>query len=191
MRKGPMRMTSSLEISKMASSGVSVVATDDVLLQDKRMDDAQGFHTVSLDEHLPSCPARKKKQPRRVLHCSDGIYEEFSTDEEDEVDEPTVDPKTLTWGPYLWFYTTFMAGRGLAACDFLGEKLAWFFGITSPKYQYAIDEYERMKRQDKEEQEEAEREAEAERTRANQQEAEKVNDMEGGATATQAEQVEC
>eukprot|EP00058_Branchiostoma_floridae_P004607 XP_002590095.1 hypothetical protein BRAFLDRAFT_123465 [Branchiostoma floridae] len=174
-------------------------------------DDTQGFHTVSLDEHLPSCPAhKKKKKPRRVLHCSDGIYEEFSTDEEDEVDEPTVDPKTLTWGPYLWFYTTFVAGRGLAdsvgrvwycliscqcifsvACDFLGEKLAWFFGITSPKYQYAIDEYERMQRQDKEEQEEAEREAEAERQRANQQAAEQVNDMEGGATATKAEQVEC
>ncbi|XP_019627532.1 PREDICTED: protein FAM177A1-like [Branchiostoma belcheri] len=186
-------MTSPPEITKMASSGVSVVATDDVLLQDKRMDDAQGFHTVSLDEHLPDCPAHKKKQPRRVLHCSDGIYEEYSTDEEDETDtqQPEVDPKTLTWGPYLWFYTTFVASRGLAACDFLGEKLAWFFGITSPKYQYAIDEYERMQRQDKEEQEEAEREAEAERQRANQQAAEQVNDMEGGATATKAEQVEC
>jgi FAM177 family len=29
------------------------------------------------------------------------------------------------------------------AADFCGEKLAWFFGITSPKYQYAIDEYYR------------------------------------------------
>lgn len=32
-----------------------------------------------------------------------------------------------------------------SAADYLGEKLAWFFGITSPKYQYAIDEYEKMK----------------------------------------------
>ena len=32
-----------------------------------------------------------------------------------------------------------------AAADFLGEKLAWFFGITAPKYQYIIDEYHKMK----------------------------------------------
>ena len=32
-----------------------------------------------------------------------------------------------------------------AAADFCGEKLAWFFGITSPKYQYYIDEYNHMK----------------------------------------------
>lgn len=31
------------------------------------------------------------------------------------------------------------------AADFCGEKLAWFFGITTPKYQSAIDEYHRMK----------------------------------------------
>ena len=32
----------------------------------------------------------------------------------------------------------------LLAADTCGEKLAWFFGITSPKYQYAIDEYKRL-----------------------------------------------
>ena len=32
-----------------------------------------------------------------------------------------------------------------AVADFLGEKLAWFFGITTPKYQYIIDEYHRIK----------------------------------------------
>jgi hypothetical protein len=29
--------------------------------------------------------------------------------------------------------------------DSCGEKLAWFFGITTPKYQHAIDEYYRLK----------------------------------------------
>jgi hypothetical protein len=29
--------------------------------------------------------------------------------------------------------------------DTCGEHLAWFFGITTPKYQYAIDEYYRLK----------------------------------------------
>lgn len=33
------------------------------------------------------------------------------------------------------------------AADFLGEKLAWFFGITTPKYQYIIDEYHRLKKE--------------------------------------------
>ena len=31
--------------------------------------------------------------------------------------------------------------------DYCGEKLAWFLGITSPKYQSAIDEYNRIKKQ--------------------------------------------
>lgn len=31
------------------------------------------------------------------------------------------------------------------AAEFLGEKLASFFGITTPKYQYVIDEYYRLK----------------------------------------------
>ena len=32
----------------------------------------------------------------------------------------------------------------ITACDFVGEKLAYFLGITSPKYQYAINEYNRL-----------------------------------------------
>ena len=31
----------------------------------------------------------------------------------------------------------------LSYCDFFGEKLAWFFGITSPKYYYELEEYKR------------------------------------------------
>jgi hypothetical protein len=35
----------------------------------------------------------KKKVPRRLIYCSDGVLEEYSTDEEEEVPpEPTVDP---------------------------------------------------------------------------------------------------
>ena len=30
-------------------------------------------------------------------------------------------------------------------CDYLGEKLAWFFGITTPRYGYVVEEWERMK----------------------------------------------
>lgn len=34
-----------------------------------------------------------------------------------------------------------------AVCDYMGEKLASLFGITTPKYQYAIDEYYRIKKE--------------------------------------------
>ena len=33
------------------------------------------------------------------------------------------------------------------ATDSCGEKLAWLLGITSPKYQYAIDEFHRLKKE--------------------------------------------
>jgi len=32
----------------------------------------------------------------------------------------------------------------VSAADYCGEKLAWFFGITSPKYQYVLDEYNKQ-----------------------------------------------
>lgn len=40
-----------------------------------------------------------------------------------------------------------IASDSLAACDYLGERMASLFGITSAKYQYAIDEYYRMKKE--------------------------------------------
>lgn len=42
----------------------------------------------------PEQPIKKKKVPRKLIHCSDGVLEEYSTDEEEEVKppEPTVNP---------------------------------------------------------------------------------------------------
>ena len=42
-------------------------------------------------------PQKKKKVPRRILHFSDGILEEYSTDEEEETKplQPVVDPVIL------------------------------------------------------------------------------------------------
>ncbi|XP_020357005.1 protein FAM177A1 isoform X1 [Oncorhynchus kisutch] len=51
----------------------------------------------------------------------------------------------------------------LSVCDYLGERMASLFGITSPKYQYAIDEYYRMKKEEEEEEEENRLSEEAER----------------------------
>ncbi|KAI1897802.1 hypothetical protein AGOR_G00087020 [Albula goreensis] len=51
----------------------------------------------------------------------------------------------------------------VSACDYLGEKMATALGITSPKYQYAIDEYYRAKKEEEEEEEENRMSEEAER----------------------------
>ncbi|XP_053445662.1 protein FAM177A1-like [Nycticebus coucang] len=95
--------------------------------------------------------------------------EEYSTDE-DEVDGlekkdvlPTVDPTKLTWGPYLRFYKLWAATSTLSVCDFLGEKIASVLDISTPKYQYAIDEYYWMKKEEEEEAAENRMSEEAER----------------------------
>ncbi|XP_078728249.1 protein FAM177A1-like isoform X2 [Lampetra fluviatilis] len=119
------------------------------------------MEAVDLGESGASDEKKKRRErvPRRIIHFASGeTMEEYSTDEEEEEEiskqlaAPT-DPAKLTWGPYLWFYL-FKTGTGtLAVCDFVGEKLADLFGITTAKYQYAIDEYNRSKEEEEEEME--------------------------------------
>lgn len=52
---------------------------------------------------------------------------------------------SLQWLPWIWYYLALTFTKTFSAADTCGEKLAWFFGITSPKYQSAIDEYYRAK----------------------------------------------
>ncbi|XP_077320836.1 protein FAM177A1 [Lithobates pipiens] len=112
---------------------------------------------------------KKKKIPRRIIHFASGeTMEEYSTDEEEELQEkkdllPTRDPSKLTWGPYLWFYMLRVATSTLSVCDFLGEKIASVLGVSTPKYQYAIDEYYRMQKEVEEEEEENEMSERAEK----------------------------
>lgn len=49
----------------------------------------------------------------------------------------------MTWGP--WFaYKAWSAGStALAACDYVGESLASFLGITTPKYYFELEEYKK------------------------------------------------
>jgi hypothetical protein len=68
------------------------------------------YNTLRTPEHP------KKRTPRRILHFSDGILEEYSTDEEEaaereaveekkkrEKEKTVVDPRTLRWLPWmLW-----------------------------------------------------------------------------------------
>ncbi|XP_054826170.1 protein FAM177A1 [Eublepharis macularius] len=125
----------------------------------------KGFENVEL-----GVIGKKKKIPRRVIHFASGeTMEEYSTDEEEDEQQerkdllPSVDPTTLTWGPYLWFHMLRVATSTLSVCDFLGEKIASVLGISTPKYQYAIDEYYRMKKEEEEEEEENKLSEEAER----------------------------
>ncbi|MEQ2305876.1 hypothetical protein AMECASPLE_002467 [Ameca splendens] len=137
------------------------------------------FETVEITE----CTAGKVKVPRRIIHFANGdIMEEFSTDEDEEEEQKAVkqevvavDTSKLTWGPYFWFHMWRVATSTISVCDFMGEKLASLFGITTPKYQYAIDEYYRIKKEEEEEEEENRLAEEAERTFAAQRRGEQEN----------------
>ncbi|CAN9502571.1 unnamed protein product [Ophioblennius macclurei] len=118
------------------------------------------------------------KVPRRTIYFASGeTMEEYSTDEEEE-EEPVkkevshVDSSKLPWGPYFWFQMWRMATSTISVCDYMGERLASLFGITSSKYQYAIDEYYRIKKEEEEEEEENRLAEEAERNFAEQRKAE-------------------
>ncbi|XP_047201874.1 protein FAM177A1 [Girardinichthys multiradiatus] len=137
------------------------------------------FETVEITE----CTAGKVKVPRRIIHFANGdIMEEFSTDDDEEEEQKAVkqeviavDTSKLTWGPYFWFHMWRVATSTISVCDFMGEKLASLFGITTPKYQYAIDEYYRIKKEKEEEEEEDRLAEEAERTFAAQRRGEQEN----------------
>ncbi|XP_068198635.1 protein FAM177A1-like isoform X2 [Antennarius striatus] len=133
------------------------------------------FERVELGElHKTEEQKQREKAPRRIIHFSSGeTMEEYSTDEEEGEEKepewtdllsPPVDASKLTWGPYVWFHMWRAATSTVSACDYLGERMASFFGITSAKYQYAIDEYYRMKKEREEEKEENRLSEEAERS---------------------------
>ncbi|XP_011171424.3 protein FAM177A1 [Solenopsis invicta] len=95
------------------------------------------------------CKRKLGKKPKRILHFSDGVMEEYSS--EDEVDTPKnnktvsqIDTKNMNWLPWAWYQTTYLSSKMLDGCDYVGECLANFFGITAPKYQFEINEFYRL-----------------------------------------------
>lgn len=50
----------------------------------KNATEVENNKEVQNKEAEPTVPIKRKKVPRRVIHFSDGIVEEFSTDSEDE-----------------------------------------------------------------------------------------------------------
>lgn len=146
-----------LSPAKMPQSNVPVMARP---LEDVNLNSPVHRGVNRTDGPSPEDPVPKPKRvPRRVIHCSDGVIEEYSTDEEqDQIDlakqsqvaNPRPDPKSLAWMPWMIHHTWFAGATVLSYCDFFGEKLAWFFGITSPKYYYEIEEFKRMEEEEKE-----------------------------------------
>lgn len=112
-------------------------------------EEKSSFTEVNLSE------IERKKLPKRLVYFSDGVLEEYSTDE-DELDgeisdtQPLVDPQTLPWVPYFGYLIWWLGSRTLAVCDYLGENLAWFLGITTPKFQYELDQYEKIVKEEEE-----------------------------------------
>ncbi|XP_038212773.1 protein FAM177A1-like isoform X2 [Zerene cesonia] len=80
-------------------------------------------------------------RPIRIIHFSDGV--------EEEIEEDTVDESLLSWAPWFSYYAWKSGSKVLNAVDYAGESLANFFGITTPKYQIEINEYERMEEEKK------------------------------------------
>lgn len=100
----------------------------------------------------------KKRLPRRIIHFASGeVIEEYSTEEEEEEEEDqridfrNVDTTQMSWITYIQFWIIRVATTAFYTCDFLGGKLANLFGLNSPKYQYAIDEYNRAQEEDSDE----------------------------------------
>jgi len=103
----------------------------------------------------------KKRVPKRILHFSDGVLEEYSTDEEEREERKreaetitnnitAVNTAEMSWIPWLMYLAWMTASSGLSVCDNVGEKLAWWLGITSPKYYYEIQEAKRMLKEEEE-----------------------------------------
>lgn len=57
----------------------------------------------------------------------------------------------MGWGPWLIYKALRTGNTTLSACDYVGEAIASFLGITTPKYQFEIEEYRRIEEERKKE----------------------------------------
>jgi len=103
---------------------------------------------------------RKLKRKKKLHFRSDFVGNTSSSDEDDAVRSKKVvasirnrNPADLGWMMWFWYYVVMASVSIFHGAEFCGEKLAGFFGVTSPKYQYAITEYRRMKNEKREEEE--------------------------------------
>lgn len=157
-----------IRLSDMASSDYQTIdrpmaAADGVPLEGER---------VSFRDPDRDPPRKSGKEPKKILHFSDGTLEVYSSsddesDKEDDAEPPRsgqaaenqgqnqpnrtpIDPKNLSWIPWMVHYTWWFGSGFVGYCDYIGEKLAWGLGITSPKYYYEIEDFKRQQEEEKE-----------------------------------------
>ncbi|XP_072503861.1 protein FAM177B [Notamacropus eugenii] len=109
-----------------------------------------GFQKSELEKRETT----KRSTPKRIIHFANGdTMHEYSTEEEEEDEEEelknssTLAISKLPWGPYFRFWAVRMTSATFSTCDFLGGKVATFFGLDEPKYQYLLNEYYRTQNQ--------------------------------------------
>ncbi|XP_062981659.1 protein FAM177B [Elgaria multicarinata webbii] len=112
------------------------------------------------DKQLKDQKKEENRTPRRIIYFANGeSMEEYSTEEEDPEEnnhEPLLDMANISWGSFLRVWVLRIAMSTFFTCEFLGGKLATFFGLNEPKYQYAIDEYYRTQKEGSESDEDGE-----------------------------------
>jgi hypothetical protein len=97
------------------------------------------------DENITS-RLRKRKVSRRHVPFGDGM-EEFSSDEDSDMSAQVsteLGPSALLWWSWIWYLAANTGRTSLEICYSLGKCLRWLFGISSPEYQYQINEERRI-----------------------------------------------
>jgi len=134
---------------------------------------------------------KKRKVKKKVYFRSDFVGDGSSSDEDAGKTKAVVpgicdqNPAQLSWPKWCWYYVVVASFSTFHAAEFCGEKLADFFGITAPKYQYAINEYHRLKQEEREDEEREQRESECVRLR----DLEKLSQLEVGAAFNPPQEV--
>ncbi|XP_023301668.2 protein FAM177B [Lucilia cuprina] len=94
-----------------------------------------------------SITAVELQKSRRVLYFSDGIMEELSESDGEEIGPDITDKSinvnldiaSLPLGHRIKYQAYQMSNRFINGIDYVGEGLASFFGITTPKYMSESD----------------------------------------------------
>jgi len=96
----------------------------------------------------------KIRTPKRIVHCSDGVYEEYSEDEDDAeqsldinwLQMMTLDgkPDSMSWLWWSVYKGARALGHTLQSMNNWGEWFADEIGITRPVYQDLIDQHNEL-----------------------------------------------
>ncbi|CAF4211052.1 unnamed protein product [Rotaria sp. Silwood2] len=97
---------------------------------------------------------RLKQKVNSSLSKSDNKHDD--SESESKLDEPTpcnveqrIDISQSKLFSRMWYFIKLSGKKTYSLCNLAGEKLAWFFSITKPKYHAEIQYYERMNEEER------------------------------------------